>query len=108
MGLNGLALQYVPDRFKKNEKFMLKAVVQNANALQYVNADLIANKKFASDLVRLNGMRLANIPFKDNRDVVTAAMKQNPLSMQYADAALKADPGFLRNLGGVILCITEP
>ena len=69
---NGLNLEKLPDKFKKNKEIVLAAVTEDGSALEYTNVGL-----------------------KKNKEIVLAAVKTHAPSIEFADKNLKKDPDIL-------------
>mmetsp|Transcript_10494 Transcript_10494/g.23840 ORF Transcript_10494/g.23840 Transcript_10494/m.23840 type:complete len:285 (+) Transcript_10494:62-916(+) len=102
VGLNGLALQYVPDNLI-HPLMALEAVGQNGLALKFVPAKCIDRgcrfeephvtvDRLMLTAVRQNGLALRHVPAaRINRDIALAAVRQNGLALRYVPAALRRD-----------------
>lgn len=104
---------YVPEKFKKDESFMLEAIKYNTSNYYYADVELKKDKYFALKCVNIDGLllesmsgtynedisfepdrdRLGNVynyaerPYshKNDCDVVEAAIRQNPEAIRYAE-----------------------
>jgi hypothetical protein len=79
-------LQYLPIPLKENKDICNVAVQQNGLSLQYAFTELKNDIDIVKAAVKQNGLSLqyASTELKDNYDIVLAAIMQNGLSLQYA------------------------
>jgi hypothetical protein len=84
-------LQYLPIPLKENKDICNVAVQQNGLSLQYAFTELKNDIDIVKAAVKQNGLSLqyASTELKDNYDIVLAAIMQNGLSLQYASTRLK-------------------
>ena len=102
---DGMQLQHLDVQFKKDISLVLKAVEQNEKAFKYADTklkdDLLvlltakqieiqdSNKNIALKHVKMNGLALQFYPtFKEDAEVVKAALTQNIGSFRYVDSTL--------------------
>ena len=77
---NGLLFRYLTSSLKKDKMLALLAVNQNGLALEYLKDQELHNDKMVTlSAVNQNGLALEFVykAFKDNIDIVMAAVKQN-------------------------------
>jgi hypothetical protein len=94
---NGLNLEKLPDKFKKNKEIVLAAVTEDGSALEYTNVGLKKNKEIVLAAVKYHGVNLkyADESLKKNKEIVLAAVKTHAPSIEFADKNLKKDPDIL-------------
>lgn len=101
-------IKYASDRLKNDKDFMLRAIKQDFNAIKYASKELMNDKDFMLKIFSTTGKTAFQISnstvvlqkyaerfekyaggFKSDPDVVLAAIKLNPMVLQYASEDLK-------------------
>jgi CxxC motif-containing protein len=90
---NGLALEFVSDSLKNNREVVISAVVQSANAFRFVPDKFKNDRKIARVVVNQNPNLLANLSneLKNDKMLVLTAVKQDGLALMFASNELKND-----------------
>ena len=83
-----------------NKKFILTAVKQNGDALQYAEDNLKADKEIVFIAVKQYGraLQFANDKLKVDKEVVLTAVKQDENAVQYAGDKIRFDKAFMKKL----------
>lgn len=86
---NGIAIQYVPEKYKTDPLIIMAALYQKGIALQYIHTDLIT-KPMCIMAINQDGMALKYVPEKyKTYDLCLDAVKKNPLAIQFVPSDLK-------------------
>jgi hypothetical protein len=102
---DGSLLEFASPRLKNNQSIVVEAIRQNAKSLRYAdlslqNIDFIKqyfsedwkqNSKFINDILSVNGLFLEHVfaVFKDDIKIVTTAVQENGLALEFASERLK-------------------
>lgn len=88
------ALAFAGPKPRSRSSTVLKAVVQHVDALQWASPELLADRAFVLEAVRLHGeaLRFAH-EFREDRDMVLEAIRRNWRALRYAAAELLHDKG---------------
>lgn len=82
----------ISDTFKNSEQFNMEAVAVNPAISEFLNDAMKTNRKVALAAVAVDGMALQHFPtFNNDAKVVTRAVRQNGLALQFASDGLKED-----------------
>ena len=97
MGVNGLSLMHVPTGMERDRELVLKAVPQNATAMQWVHPDFhddLQVPKTAARQLTIIGHRLVDLTWKDlNKYVLIADLElRERESAQQLEAAHRTEP----------------
>ncbi|NDE82308.1 MAG: DUF4116 domain-containing protein [Chlamydiia bacterium] len=87
------ALQYASERLRDDKAFMLAAVMKNADALEYVSERFRGDKKIVRAAVTKNPFTLqyASAELKGDQEIVRLAVTKNPFTLEYASERLQRD-----------------
>ncbi|KAF0979254.1 hypothetical protein FDP41_001597 [Naegleria fowleri] len=90
---NGYALKFLPQEFKNNRPFVLELIQRDGCALQYASEALRNDRDLVLEAVRNDGEALINVEnmFKNDREIVLIAIKQQGELLHYASSELQAD-----------------
>lgn len=103
---NGLALKFVPPELQTNE-IILKSIQQNPRATNLVDPKMMQAKQFSSEILAQTPSALQFFP--DNFQL--EAIRENPLSLQYASKNVKNDQTVIDNAlkqNGLALQFLDP
>jgi len=92
---SGRALRFASDALRADRGVVRAAVGQNPFALRHADGSLTADRGFMLELVRARGeetLQFASGKLKADKELVLAAVAQNPWALQHASPALLADP----------------
>eukprot|EP00434_Breviolum_minutum_P039236 symbB.v1.2.034835.t1/scaffold4568.1/size37887/1 len=102
---NGCALLHASPMLRRDIQVVLQAVRQNHEIFPFLVSDLKAERNIAMAAVHGNGMLLSTVPkslqlgidlgVQLDRELVIAAVKQNPAALEHVDASLRYDRDFL-------------
>ena len=104
---NGLALQYASDELKRNQSVCWAAVKQNLHAMQHTKVSLTANIDLEATAailaqIHVDGLLLSycfcSKLHLHNREILLAALNQNPAATKFVPSIAWNDPDFLRSL----------
>lgn len=86
---NGLALENVSSRLRKDKEVMMEAVKQNGLALKYAPSEFIFDREIVLEAVKQNGFALqyASENLRNDDEIVLAATKQKKNAMIYSTLA---------------------
>lgn len=89
---DGLVLEYVMDELRASPEIILQAVINEGYALHYVR-DADSKTVLAAVTSKNPNGSLRNAPskFRNNREIVFAAVKNEGMALEYASAELRAD-----------------
>jgi len=93
VSIDGMALQYAAPYLQADGEIVLAAIQStNGAAFLFSSARLRQDKQFAIRAGLLNGMVLEHFPpeFKDDLEVVSAAISQSPSALKFASDRLRA------------------
>lgn len=89
------ALEFSPDKFKNDKEIMLAAVNKRGNNFKWASYELKQNKKITLTAISHpdNPIKLRDVvdKFRNNRDVVIAAVKRDGDNLKWASNRLKRD-----------------
>ena len=110
---NGLALQFVGVQFQNSREVVLTAVAQNGKSLIYASQQFQECQENILEIVRKNGLTLqyAKEEFRNKREIILAAVSNNGLSLQYANDEFKKNKELVLaavNQNGLSLQHTSP
>lgn len=95
---NGLSLRFAHPDLRSRFDIAEIAVKKDGMALEYVNTSKLGNKIFIVPYmaVQQNGLALVHAhQWKDNDQLVKAAVAQNPSALQFTSERLQKDPAIL-------------
>lgn len=85
-------LPFISERLAKDERFVLSIWSQIKHRTDCIHPSLYDNICIVNKLVARDGMMLESVSdrFRDDLDIVTTAIKQNPEAIQFASLRLQA------------------
>ncbi|CAE7228214.1 unnamed protein product [Symbiodinium natans] len=100
---SGAALRFAAPARRRELAMVRRAVATTPDIFPFLPADLKARRELAALAVARDGMLLSAAPaLQDDKDIVLAAVKQNPAALQFASASLRYDKDILS------LCLHAP
>jgi hypothetical protein len=83
----------IPDKYKNDTSFVIKAIKLNGDILQYVSNELQANKDVVLSAVQQNSYMLqyASVNIRDDKDIVMKAVTNYGTVLKFASSKLRAD-----------------
>lgn len=90
--IDGRALEFLTDNFKKDRTLVTAAVSKYGDALRHAAVELREDRDVVMAAVKNMGEALAHAPaFQGDREIVFAAVASDGSALQHATSALKAD-----------------
>ncbi|KAG2375066.1 hypothetical protein C9374_010070 [Naegleria lovaniensis] len=89
---------YIPIEFLNDREMILHHIRKYGYGMEYLRfcsrCDLLLDKQFTLQVVRTNGQQLDHVfePFKQDTEIVLAAVQQNPNAIFYATGSSRNDP----------------
>jgi hypothetical protein len=101
---NGLALQFAADAFKNDKEIVFAASTSSNsimyNGIKYASKELRNDKNFIITILQVNGLLLEKLSdeFKNDEDVVLAAVRNNYFTLEYASYNIRNNREFMFTL----------
>lgn len=92
---NGLILKYLSDEFKMNEKITTAAIMQNADATQYIHEDKRKNKDFVLAILKSTNKNDLVQNHLD-RDILLKIVEERLSAFSYLSEKLRSDETFMK------------
>ena len=85
--------QYASEELRKNAAFMKEAIFIALANVEHADITLLNDPSFMIDIVKINGcaLQIGLLNVKSDKNVVLAAIEQDPHSVQFAEDSLKRD-----------------
>ncbi len=98
LGSNHIYFESLPNKFKENPAFILKALEINPDILQYLDPDSITIEQALAAVTRYGSVFTSHVPYRLRKDpiILERAMTTYPLALTYAPENLQKDPYFLK------------
>lgn len=84
-------LQEIAINFRFDKDVVLACARQNINALQFASPEILRDKDFVLELIKMDGMAIGYLgkEFSDDEEIASAAVSNNPQSIMYLKGKLR-------------------
>lgn len=84
-------LQKIAINFRSDKDVVLACARQNINALQFASPEILRDKDFVLELIKMDGMAIGYLgkEFSEDEEIASAAMSNNPQSIMYLKGRLR-------------------
>lgn len=86
-----VTLQEIAVNFRSDKDVVLACARQNINALQFASPEILKDKDFVLELIKIDGMAIGYIgkEFSEDEEIASAAVSNNPQSIMYLKGRLR-------------------
>lgn len=84
-------LQEIAVNFRSDKDVVLACARQNINALEFASPEILRDKDFVLELMKIDGMAIGYLgkEFSEDEEIASAAVSNNPQSIIYLEGRLR-------------------